>query len=185
MRKVMHRTLASIALSVLLSAGPAMAQVRDWPWLGVIITDISSGNVEGYAGGGGGAYVTGVEQPGPAYAAGLFRHDIIVGVDGRSTLNTRELTCLIQVKRPGDTILVTVMRGGRQKSVRTTLGRWPENEEFPRPAAGNCGGDPVSSLRGSQLAAVLLPPAQRVSANAASAGTPNTTARNGSSPTTE
>jgi serine protease Do len=185
MRKVIHRTFALFALTVLLNTGPAVAQVRDWPWLGVIITDISSGNVEGYIGGGGGAYVTGVEQPGPAFAAGLSRHDIIVGVDGRSTLNTRELTCLIQVKRPGDTILVTVMRGGRQQSVPATLGRWPENKEFPRPAVGNCGGDPVSSLRGPQLAAVVLPPVQRVTANAASAGTPNTTTRNGSSPMTE
>lgn len=184
MRKAFHQTLAIAALTCVLTSSAAMAQMHDWPWLGVIITDISSGNVEGYSGGGAGAYVTGIEQPGPAFAAGLYRHDIIVGVDGHSTLNTRELTCLIQDRRPGDTILVTIMRGGREKSVPATLGRWPESKEFPKPAFGNCGREPVSGMRGPQLAAAL-PLTQRMSATAASAGTPNTITKNGSSPITE
>lgn len=184
MRNAIRPALAMLAFMGLMFAPRALGQTQDWPWLGVIITDISNGKLQGYegGGGGGGSYVTGVEQPGPASAAGLHRHDIIIAVDGRTALNTRELTCLIQGKRPGDTVSVTIMRGGRQQSVPATLGRWPPSKEFPRPALANCGKDPVSTLRGGQLAAAYD---RRITAKAASAGTPNTMARNGSSPTTE
>ena len=120
------------------------AQMQDWPWLGVVITDISSGNVEGYTGGGAGSYVTGVEEPGPAFAAGLRRHDIIVGLDGRIALNTRELTCLLQAKRPGESVEVFYKRGGREQALRVVLGRWPQVSEFPRPASGRCPTQAVS-----------------------------------------
>ncbi len=148
MRYASRPTLALALLSGLAFVPSAAGQGREWPWLGVIITDISDGALLGYqGGGGGGAYVTGVEQPGPASAAGLHSHDIIIGVDGLSAVNARELTCLIQGKRPGDTVSVTILRGGRQKLMPTTLGRWPESKDFPRPAVANCGKDPVSSLR--------------------------------------
>jgi serine protease Do len=143
MRNAIRPALALLALTVLMLP-TAKGQTQDWPWLGVIITDISSGNVEGYGGGGAGSYVTGIENAGPASAAGLHRHDIIIAVDGRTALNTRELTCIIQGKRPGDVVSVTIMRGGRQRSVPATLGRWPPSSEFPRPALANCGKDPVS-----------------------------------------
>jgi S1-C subfamily serine protease len=144
MRNAIRPALALLALAGLMFAHRAMGQTQDWPWLGVIITDISSGNVEGYGGGGPGSYVTGVEYAGPAFAAGLLRHDIIVAVDGRTALNTRELTCIIQGKRPGDVVSVTIMRAGRRQSVPATLGRWPPSHDFPRPALANCGKDPVS-----------------------------------------
>ncbi len=127
-----------------LSAPAAHAQLQDWPWLGVVITDISSGNVEGYTGGGAGSYVTGVEEPGPAFAAGLRRHDIIVGLDGRTAMNTRELTCLLQGKRPGESVEVLFKRGGREQAMRVVLGNWPQATEFPRPASGRCPGQAVS-----------------------------------------
>lgn len=126
----------------------ALGQARDWPWLGVVITDVN-GNFTG-GGGGGGSYVTGVDHAGPASSAGLMRHDIIIAIDGRTALNPRELTCLIQGRRPGDTISVTVMRAGKQTSLPTTLGRWPDGKEFPRPAAASCGKDPVSRLNGGE-----------------------------------
>lgn len=147
MRNAIRPALVVLAALGLMSAEGAIGQTQDWPWLGVIITDINRVEVQGYRGGGAGSYVTGVEQPGPASAAGLIRHDIIVAVDGRTALNTRELTCIIQGKRPGDVVSVTVMRAGRQQSIATTLGRWPPSNEFPRPALANCGTDPVSSLR--------------------------------------
>lgn len=184
MQKPSWPALALLAFIGLTPAHKAIGQTQDWPWLGVIITDISSGNVEGYNGGGAGSYITGVENGGPASAAGLLRHDIIVAVDGRSAVNTRELTCLIQGRRPGDTVSVTVMRAGQQQSIPATLGSWPPSKEFPRPALGNCGKEPVSGLRGAQFAAVP-PELRRMIAKAASAGTPKTTARNGNSPTTE
>lgn len=153
MRYASRPTLALALLSCLAFVPSAAGQGWEWPWLGVIITDFNNGTLLGNEGGvSGGAYVTGVEQPGPASAAGLHSHDIIIAVDGLAAVNTRELTCLIQGKRPGDTVSVTIMRGGRRKSMPTTLGRWPEAKDFPRPAMANCGRDPVSSLRGRPAA---------------------------------
>ena len=185
MRKAIRPALALLACTGLLFAQKASGQTQDWPWLGVIITDISSGTVEGYKGGGAGSYVTGIEQAGPASDAGLLRHDIIIGVDGRSALNTRELTCLIQGRRPGDVVSVTIMRAGQRQSIPATLGRWPPSKEFPRPAIGNCGKEPVSRLRAGQDALALSDFHWRMMAKAASVGTPKTMARNGNSPTTE
>ena len=141
------RPALALAASVLMmSMQSAVGQLQDWPWLGVVITDISSGNVEGYTGGGSGSYITGIEEPGPAATAGLYRHDIIVGLDGRTALNTRELTCLLQSKRPGETVEVSFKRGGRERSMRVTLGSWPAAREFPPPANARCSGAPVSRL---------------------------------------
>lgn len=177
--------LVLLASLVAACSASAFGQTQNWPWLGVIITDISSPHVHGDVGSGGGSYVTGVETPGPAFAAGLFHHDIIIAIDGRTTQNTRELTCLIQGKRPGDRVSVTIMRGGKERSMTATLGAWPPSMDFPRPAIANCGKEPVSSRRARQFAAVVPDPDQRATASAASAGTPNTMARNGSSPATE
>jgi len=140
------RQLTVLVLLVLATAHGATAQLREWPWLGVSITDITSGNVEGYTGGGGGAYVTGVDTPGPAATAGLSRHDIIVGLNGRATINTRELTCLLHGKRPGETVEVMFTRGGQGRTTNVTLGSWPGSSDFPRPANARCGADPVSGL---------------------------------------
>ena len=146
MTNAIRPALALLACMGVMAAPRALGQAQEWPWLGVIITDISNGRLQGYEGvdGGGGSYVTGVEQPGPASAAGLHSHDIIIAVDGRTTLNTRELTCIIQGKRPGDVVSVTIMRGGRPQSLPATLGRWPPSTAFPRPALVNCGAGPVS-----------------------------------------
>lgn len=185
MQKTTRPALALLAFMGLMFAQKASGQTPDWPWLGVIITDISSGNIEEYKADGAGSYVTGIEHAGPASDAGLIRHDIIIAVDGRSALNTRELTCLIQGRRPGDVVSVTVMRAGQRQSMPATLGRWPPSKEFPRPAIGNCGKEPVSSVRRGQPALALSDFHQRTIATAASAGTPKTMARNGNSPTTE
>jgi serine protease Do len=142
--KVMIRPAAVLSIWLLAVMAPAHAQFQDWPWLGVVITDISSGNVEGYTGGGAGSYVTGVEEPGPAFAAGLRRHDIIIGLDGSTALNTRELTCLLQAKRPGESVEVFYKRGGREQALRVVLGRWPQVSAFPRPVSGRCPTQAVS-----------------------------------------
>lgn len=143
--KTLFSPAAALGVWLLALMTPAAhAQLQDWPWLGVVITDISSGNIEGYAGGGAGSYVTGVEEPGPAFAAGLRRHDIIVGLDGRTAMNTRELTCLLQGKRPGESVEVHFKRGGREQAMRVVLGNWPQANEFPRPASGRCPGQAVS-----------------------------------------
>ena len=143
-----HAILLALALVAAIAAQshwPARAQHMDWPWLGVVIADVGSTDPEGAGGNvGGGTYVTGVDQDGPSSVAGLLRHDIIVAVDGRPAGNTRELNCLIQPRRPGEVVMVTIMRGGRPRTFSVTLGRWPQSEHFPRPNFVECGRDRLS-----------------------------------------
>jgi serine protease Do len=121
-----------------------VAEEREWPWLGVIITDYSNDDPNSVGGRESGAYVTGVDKGGPSAAAGVLRHDIIIAIDGRSATNTREVNCLIQPRHPGEVVLVTVKRGGRPRSFSVTLGRWPEADDFPRPQLAGCGPSRVS-----------------------------------------
>jgi S1-C subfamily serine protease len=141
-RRLALFVLASIGA---LSASEARGQAPDWPWLGVIISDITAYEGKGRGSSNSGSFVTSVEQPGPASAAGVLRHDIIVGIDGRPAGNTRELTCLIQSRRPGDVVRVMVMRSGQQRVITARLGRWPENNNFPQPRRSDCGRDKVSA----------------------------------------
>lgn len=138
----LRRALAALALVGALAASDAAGQERNWPWLGVTITDII-GIVEKGANDGG-SYVTNVDQAGPASAAGVLRHDIIVAIDGRRAVNSRELTCLIQGRRPGDLVQVSITRGGRPYTMAARLGHWPEGR-FPLPMLGECGRDRVSA----------------------------------------
>lgn len=134
-----------LAISIVEFATSPSAQHLDWPWLGVIIADVGANDPEGVGGApGSGIYITGVDQNGPSFAAGILRHDIIVAVNGRPSGNTRELNCQIQPMRPGEVVLVTVTRGGRPLSFSVTLGRWPRSGNFPLPNFVECGRDRVS-----------------------------------------
>jgi S1-C subfamily serine protease len=138
-----------LALLASISAFPAsngLGQSADWPWLGVVISDVAAGKAESPGSGEGGSLVVSVEYAGPALAAGLRSLDIIVAVDGRPAANTRELTCLIQGRRPGDVVLVTIVRAGKSRVVSAQLGRWPEANGFPKPPLSDCGRDKVSVL---------------------------------------
>ncbi len=139
-----------LALSLLASlsallASDGLGQAPDWPWLGVVISDITADDAKSLDAQQRGSLVIGVEYAGPALAAGLRRHDIIVAIDGRPAANTRELTCLIQGGRPGDVVLVTIVRAGKSRAVTAKLGRWPDTKDFPRPPSSDCGRDKVSA----------------------------------------
>jgi S1-C subfamily serine protease len=140
-----------IALAVLAFAGAALStaalgQATNWPWLGVVISDISAVQAEILGGRDSGSLVTSVENASPALAAGMRRYDLILAMDGHPAANARELTCLIQGRRPGDVVQLTVVRAGRQQAVTVRLGHWPSTNDFPPPAVGNCGRDKVSAL---------------------------------------
>jgi putative serine protease PepD len=51
--------------------------------------------------------------------------DVIVALDGQAITSTAELQSGIDAKRPGDTVSVTVLRGGERQTVRVTLGTRP------------------------------------------------------------
>ncbi len=86
-----------------------------------------------------GAYVTDVVSGGPADQAGIIAGttptniqgilgggDLIVAIDGREVRTFDELLAyLITNKGPGDTVVLTVLRGDEQVDVTVTLGKRP------------------------------------------------------------
>ena len=62
---------------------------------------------------------------GPADKAGLQAGDIITAVDGTHVASVNEFVATIANYAPGDTVTLTVNRGGQTKSVKLTLGAQP------------------------------------------------------------
>jgi S1-C subfamily serine protease len=54
--------------------------------------------------------------------------DVIVAIDGQPVAGMQDLAARIGAHQPGDTVELTVLRDGRQQTVRVTLGRWPQQQ---------------------------------------------------------
>ena len=69
-----------------------------------------------------GVYIVEVVKGGPADKAGLQAGDRIVSVDGSEVATQSDLGTLMQDHKAGDTIEITVARGGQMQTVNVTLG---------------------------------------------------------------
>jgi putative serine protease PepD len=58
---------------------------------------------------------------GPADRAGIKPGDIITAIDGRPATDSDEFVVAIRAHAPGDTIVLTVRTGDKERSVRVTL----------------------------------------------------------------
>jgi putative serine protease PepD len=85
--------------------------------LGVQVTTVidRSGRPEGVA-------VVAVTPGGPAAAAGIQPGDVIVAVNGTETPTAQALGTVLADLAPGQTVTVTIMRGGAQQDRTVTLG---------------------------------------------------------------
>ncbi|WP_431999582.1 trypsin-like peptidase domain-containing protein [Streptomyces sioyaensis] len=63
-----------------------------------------------------------VAPGGPAAKAGIKAGDVITEVDGTPVHSGQELIVKIRSHRPGDTLALTLQRGGKERSVRLSLG---------------------------------------------------------------
>ena len=54
--------------------------------------------------------ITGVNEGGPAQAAGLKQYDFITAINGERITSLRELTTLLDTFKPGDTVTLTIVR---------------------------------------------------------------------------
>jgi hypothetical protein len=70
-----------------------------------------------------GVPLSGVRAGGPADRAGLRGGDVIVEMAGVEIRNLYDMTFVLREHRPGESIAVTVLRGGERVSLLTTLGR--------------------------------------------------------------
>jgi len=69
-----------------------------------------------------GVLVTSVLDDSPAARAGLRSGDIIIEVDGRATTSTAQLRSLIGVRKIGDKVRLTLLRGGDRKTLSVEVG---------------------------------------------------------------
>lgn len=73
-----------------------------------------------------GVIVADVTQGSPAAQAGLQRGDLITAVDGQPLTTESSLPKLLNTKRPGDVVTLTVLRaGGVRQVIKLTLGTFP------------------------------------------------------------
>lgn len=75
-----------------------------------------------------GAYLQNVDPGGPAGRAGLQEGDIITAIAGQRISGQTTFTEALFAHQPGDTVEVTILRGGRERSAEVTLADRP-----PRP----------------------------------------------------
>ena len=108
---VPSNTVRSIA-SQLISSGKA-----EHAFLGVVLRDSSSPQA--------GASIGQVRTGTPAARAALRAGDIITAAAGTRINSASELRAVINAHRPGDTISVTYMRGGKSHTVKVKLAARP------------------------------------------------------------
>ena len=86
-------------------------------YLGVSLEDAASG----------GARIARVTSGSPAAHAGLKAGDVVTALDGESIANAEELTAAVVARQPGDSVKITVERGGSTKTLTATLGTRPSS----------------------------------------------------------
>jgi putative serine protease PepD len=73
----------------------------------------------------GGAQVGSVQAGGPAARAGLKAHDLITAVNGQTITTTDQFIAGVDAYKPGQTVTMTVKRGGQTVHLKVTLGTRP------------------------------------------------------------
>jgi putative serine protease PepD len=74
-----------------------------------------------------GAQVTQVQPSSPGASAGLQTNDVITAVNGKSVTTTQGFIETVDNYAPGQTITLTVKRGGQQQSIQLKLGTRPQS----------------------------------------------------------
>lgn len=100
----------------------------DGAWLGVTIQDLDEslresmdlGDVEG-------VLVNGVNDESPAEKAGIEEGDVITAVDGKKVSTTPELVDAVRSKKPGTEVKITLVRDGKDESLKATLAERPDD----------------------------------------------------------
>lgn len=92
-------------------------------FLGVSMTDAAAraGDVTRM-----GAKVEQVEPGTPAASAGISQGDVIIGIDDHAVGSAESLTGFVRQYRAGDEVRITLIRGGEEVSLTTTLAARPE-----------------------------------------------------------
>jgi serine protease Do len=101
-----------------------------------------------------GALVAEPSPNSPAVKAGIKSGDLIVAVNGERIANARELTRRIGSMSPGNSVKLTLLKGGSERTVNLTLGELPAQAGLDRRSGGEERGGPAQEemTLGLQLA---------------------------------
>jgi len=75
-----------------------------------------------------GALITDVTKDSPADKAGMKRSDVITAYNGRKVEDTTSLRNMVAETRPGTAVEVLVIREGKEKALKITVGELPDKE---------------------------------------------------------
>jgi serine protease Do len=98
-------------------------------WLGVVIQEITPEIAE-TIGVKEGILVSQIAPGSPAEKAGLKVGDIIVAVDGEKVREVRDLQFRIMKTPPGTEVTLTIIRGGKEQTIKAKVGEMPEEVSF-------------------------------------------------------
>jgi putative serine protease PepD len=87
-------------------------------YVGVFLNSSSSG----------GALISSVQAGSPASSAGLHQGDIVTSIDGKAISSTQQFIETVDTYSPGQTITLTVKRGGSTQTLKLTLGTRPAQQ---------------------------------------------------------
>ncbi len=74
-----------------------------------------------------GALISEVTDGTPAAKSGLRESDVITDIDGREIRDDNHLRKVVGTIRPGTSVSMGIVRDGKRKTVKVTLGDYPEN----------------------------------------------------------
>jgi serine protease Do len=100
-------------------------------WLGVRIQQVTDQVAKSLAMSGSprGALVAGVDANGPAAKGGIEAGDVILSFDGEPVQSMHDLPRIVAGKAVGKTVVVHVLRNGKEQDVNVTLGRLEEADK--------------------------------------------------------
>ncbi|MDX2203177.1 MAG: PDZ domain-containing protein [Hyphomicrobiaceae bacterium] len=118
-RMVALRPAALALVLTILAHAVAVASGNDRPWIGIDIEDWRIGDFAA------GVAVLRVEHASPASEAGVSAGDIVLALEGHDLRNADDLICRVLALRPGQHIVLTVLRAEESLALRVKLGLWP------------------------------------------------------------
>ena len=76
-----------------------------------------------------GALISRVQRGTPGEEAGLQSEDIVISMDGKPIKNAADLRNRVSLTQFGTAVKLTIIRDGKEKEVKVTLGKMPKEEE--------------------------------------------------------